>query len=268
MNHRLLMLLAALALLVGCPTGGDDDTSNGGDDDDVDAGTITVRGSVHDLGDVDSTVSGVSVVVANPAPMLASGGEPAALGVGTVAGDGSFEVTGIDPTGADMGLIMIVDDNGTEYRSVATGIHGDEYAGWTDGFVVEDQVAFAASADVVAAMELDLAIAGWHGELFEGGALIGFVQDAAMEPVDGATVTSTEDYEVFYADGDPMGEGAFVDDSTALNVATSADAEALWIAPGGGVDNWSAVADGYTYETILVGSTEEILVVIAFRPTE
>jgi hypothetical protein len=261
------MLLATLALLVGCPTDADDDSFNG-DDDDVDAGTITVRGFVHDLGEVDSTVSGVSVVVANPAPMLANGGEPAALGVGTVAGDGSFEVTDIDPTGAEMGLIMIVDDNGAEYLSVATGIHADEYAGWTDGFVVEDQVAFAASAEWVAAMDLDLAIAGWHGELFEGGALIGFVQDAAMEPVDGATVTSTEDQEVFYADGDPPGEGSFVDATTTPNAATSADAEALWIAPGGGVDNWSAAADGYTYDPILVGSTEEILVVIAFRPAE
>lgn len=266
MIHRLLMLLAMTALCAGCPTGGDDDTSTG-DDDDADAGTITVRGTVFDLGDFDSTVSGVTVVVANPAPMLASGGEPAALGVGTVAGDGTFEVTDIDPTGADMGLIMIVDDNGEAFLSVATGIHADEYAGWTDGTVVEDQVAFAASADVVAAMELDLAIAGWHGELFDGGALIGFVQDADMEPVGGATVTSTEDHEVFYADGDPMGEGAFVDATTTPNAATSADSDALWIAPGGGVDNWSAEADGLTYDSILVGSTEEILVVIAFRPT-
>jgi hypothetical protein len=267
MIHRLLITLAMVALITGCPTGGDDDTFSG-DDDDADAGTITVRGNVHDLGDLDATVSGVTVVVANPAGMLVSGDDPAALGVGTVDPDGSFEVTDVDPTGADMGLIMIVDDNGEAYLSVATGIHADEYAGWTDGTVVEDQVAFAASADFVAALELDLAIAGWHGELFDGGALIGFVQDGDMEPIGDATVTSTEDYTVYYADDDPIGEGAFVDATTTPNAATSVDSDALWVAPGGGVDNWSAEADGYTYDPILVGSTEEILVVIAFRPTE
>jgi len=266
MTRNLLILLATTILLPGCPS--DDDDSTGGDDDDASAGTITVRGTVHDLGDFDTTVSDVSVVVANPTPMLANGAEPAALGVGTPAADGTFEVTGIDPTGADMGLIMIVDDNGEVYLSVATGIHADVYAGWTDGFVIEDQVAFAAPAGHVADLETDLAAVGFTGDLFGGGALLGFVQDTDEDPVGDATVTSTGGDTVFYADGDAVGAGAFDDGSGAANVATSADGDALWVVPGGGVDNWSAAADGYTYDPIMVGSTEEILVVIAFRPAD
>ncbi len=264
MVHKLLMLLMTLALIPGCPTEADDDTV--GDDDDADGGTITVRGTVHMLGDFDTTVADVSVVVANPAPMLMDGGEPSALGVGTAAADGTFEVTGIDPSSASMGMIMIVDDNGDQYLSVATGIHADEYAGWTDGFVVEDQVAFAASAGHVADLETDLAEAGFGGDLFAGGALLGFVQEASEDPIGGATVSSTGGDTVYYADADPAGSGTFVDDGGAPNTETSVDADALWVAPGGGVDQWTAAADGYTFEEILVGSSAEILVLIAFRP--
>lgn len=264
MFHKLLMLLTMLALIPGCPTEADDDTV--GDDDDADGGTITVRGTIHMLGDFDTTVSDVSIVVANPAPMLLDGGEPAALGVGTPAADGTFEVTGVDPSSASMGMIMIVDDNGDQYLSVATGIHAEEYDGWTDGFVVEGQVAFAATTDHVADLETDLAEAGFGGDLFAGGALLGFVQEASEEPIDGATVSSTGGATVYYADADPAGSGTFVDDGGLPNAQTSADADALWVAPGGGVDNWIAAADGYTFEEIMVGSTVEILVVIAFRP--
>ena len=266
MSRTLLVLLATLAL-AGCPESGDDDSASTGDDDTAAAGGITIRGSVHELGDFDTTVSGVTVVIANPTPMLVQGEDPEPLGFAEVGGDGSFEITGVDATGADMGLIMIVDDNGEQYLAVATGIHASEYEGWTDGWIVEDQVAFAAPEATVTSLENDLIAAGWGGtELFSNGALLGFVQEGVQAPLAGATVSSVFDDEVYYADGDAFGSGAFDDGTGTANSATTVEGDALWLSPGGSVSSWSCEADGYTFDPIMVGSTSEILVVIAFRP--
>lgn len=267
MSRTLLVLLATLAL-VGCPGGGDDDDSaSTGDDDTAAAGGITIRGTVHQLGAFGTTVSGVTVVIANPTPMLVQGEDPEPLGFGEVAGDGSFEITGVDATGAEMGLIMIVDDNGEQYLAVATGIHAAEYEGWTDGWIVDEQVAFAATDSAVTGLENDLTAAGWGGsELFSTGALLGFVQEGVQAPLAGATVSSVFDDEVYYADGDDFGSGTFDDGAGAANAATTVEGDALWLSPGGSVSSWSCEADGYTFDPIMVGSTSEILVVIAFRP--
>jgi len=268
MSDKLLLLLAVLALpLVGCPADDDDDSASTGDDDTAPAGGITIRGVVHELGAFGETVSGVTVVIANPTPMLVQGEDPEPLGFAEAAADGSFEITGVDATGADMGLIMIVDDNGEQFLAVATGIHASEYEGWTDGWLVEDQIAFAAPTATVAAIEADLASAGWTGsDLFATGALMGFVQETTQDAVAGATVSSVFGDEVYYADGDPLGSGAFDDGSGTPNVETTIEGDALWLSPGGAVSSWSCEAEGYTFDPIMVGSTSEVLVVIAFRP--
>jgi len=267
MSCKHLLLLVAL-MFVGCPGGGDDDDSaSTGDDDTGAAGGITIRGTVHELGAFDATVSGVTVVIANPTPMLVQGEDPEPLGFAEVGGDGAFEIAGVDATGADMGLIMIVDDSGEQYQAVATGIHASEYEGWTDGWVVDDQVAFAAPLATVTAIETDLTAAGWTGaDLFATGALLGFVQEGVDTPVAGATVSSAFGDEVYYADGDAYGAGAFDDGAGGANAATTVDGDALWLSPGGSVSSWSCEADGHDFDPIMVGSTSEILVVIAFRP--
>ncbi len=267
MEIRLLLALStALGLgLGGCPTGDDDDSATG-DDDDVLSG-LTVRGTVHDIADFAIVADGLTVVIADPKPMLAFGEDPEVLGVANPAADGSFQVTGIDASAADMGLIMIVDDTGEAYLSGATGIDVEDYEGYVEGDVVEDQLAFAVPAGYVAGLESDLAAAGWGGaDLFGTGALIGFVHEDVETPISGATVSSTFGGDVFYADGDAVGSGSFDDGGGTPNAATDAAGESLWVAPDALVGPWSCEADGYTFDDFIVGSTESILVIIAFRP--
>jgi hypothetical protein len=255
-------LLLALTLL-GCPAE-DDDTAG---DDDTTATGITVRGTIHQLGDFDTAVGDLTVVVANPTPMLINDEDPEALGFAVAAADGSFEVTGIDATGADMGLIMIVDDTESAYLSVATGIHADDYEGWTDGFVVEDQVAFAATAAWVTDTEADLATAGWaDSDLFGSGALIGFVTEDDLTPIGDAVVSNVLGGDVYYADAEAPGSGIYDDGAGTPNTATSVVGEGFWVVPEAPVGPWTCEADGYTFGSLMVGSTNDILVLVAFRP--
>jgi hypothetical protein len=256
------MLALALA---GCPTG-DDDDSSGDDDDDVLTG-LTVRGTVHDIADFDSNVTDVTVVIADPKPMLAFGEEPGVLGATQPDADGSFQVTGIDASAADMGLIMIVDDNGDTYRSAATGIDLKDYEGYAEGDIVDEQLAFAVTQGYVDGLDADLAAAGWDGsDIFATGALMGYVHQDDLTPIPDAVVSSTFGGDVFYADADPVGSGSFDDGSGTPNAATDAGGDSLWIAPNALVGPWACEADGYTFDDFMVGSTAEILVIIAFRP--
>ncbi len=266
MEWRLALALLSMLALLGCPTGDDDDSGIGDDDDDVLTG-LTIRGTVHDIADFAVVAEGLTVVIADPKPMLAFGEDPEVLGVANPDADGTFQVTGVDATTADMGLIMIVDDTGDAYLSGATGIDLEEYEGYAEGDVVEDQIAFAVTPTWVAGLETDMAAAGWGGaDLFGMGALIGFVHEDVETPISGATVSSTFGGEVFYADGDAVGAGAFDDGSGTPNATTDAAGDALWVAPDALVGPWSCEADGYTFDDFIVGSTESILVIIAFRP--
>lgn len=260
------MLVALLGLLItglACDPG-DDDT---GDDDTADVTGLTVRGTIHDLADFAILTTDLTVVIADPAQMLTSGDDPVVLGMATPEADGSFEVTGVDATDANFGLIMIVDDVGDAYKSTATGIHISDYEGWTDGTVVEDQVAFATTVGYIADLETDLTAAGWDGsDLFGTGSMLGFVQLDNLDPIGGATVDSIGG-DIYYADGDAAGSGGF-DDGGVPNEATTVEGNGLWVSPGGMVASWGCAADGYTFEPIFVGSTDEILVIIAFRPEE
>ncbi len=266
MLNRTPWLLLLTLILAGCPTGDDDDTTG---DDDTAATGLTVRGTIHQLGDFDTAVGDLTVVIANPTPMLISDEDPEALGFAVAAADGSFEITGVDATGADMGLIMIVDDTEDAYQSVATGIHADDYLGWTDGFVIEDQVAFAATPAWVTATEADLAAAGWTGsDLFGAGALIGFVTEDDLTPIGGATVSNVLGGDVYYADAEAPGTGIYDDGAGTANTATSVEGEGFWVVPEAPVGPWNCEADSYTFGSLMVGSTAEILVLVAFRPEE
>ncbi len=262
------VLVGLLTLVVACETDDDDDS---GDDDTGDPAGLTIRGTVHDLADFSEVNDDLMLVIADPAQMLTSGEDPVVLGSATPAADGTFEVTGVDATDASFGLIMIVDgigDSASAYRSAATGIHINDYEGWTDGTVVEDQVAFAVKTDYVADMEADLTTAGWDGsDLFQTGAMMGFVQLDNLDPIAAATVDSMGG-DIYYADGDAAGSGMFDDGAGAPNGATTVEGNGLWVSPGGMVASWGCEADGYTFEPIFVGSTTEILVIIAFRPEE
>ncbi len=267
MDLRWLTPVATMLTLAlcGCPTGDDDDSAAGDDDDDVLTG-LTVRGTVHDIGDFDTTVADVTVVIADPKPMLAFGEEPGVLGATQPDPDGSFQVTGIDATAADMGLIMIVDDNGDLYRSAATGIDLKDYEGYAEGDIVDEQLAFAVPQGYVDGLDADLAAAGWDGDdIFATGALMGYVHQDDLTPIGGAVVSSTFGGEVFYADADPVGSGA-LDDGGTPNAATDAAGDSFWIAPDAIVGPWACEADGHTFDDFMVGSTAEILVIIAFRP--
>lgn len=268
MDLRLLTAIAtALALaVVGCPTGDDDDSGAGDDDDDALTG-LTIRGTVHDIADFAVVSEDLTVVIADPKPMLAFGEDPEVLGATNPDADGSFQVTGVDATSADMGLIMIVDDTGDAYVSGATGIDVKAYEGYAEGDIVADQIAFAVTPTWVGGLETDMAAAGWGGaDLFGTGALIGFVHEDVETPIGGATVSSTFGGDVFYADADAVGSGAFDDGSGTPNTTTDAAGDALWVAPDAFVGPWSCEADGYTFDDFIVGSTESILVIIAFRP--
>lgn len=267
MPRTLLPLLALLALalhLPGCPAD-DDDTA--GDDDEITG--LTIRGQIHRFDDFSTTGQGLTVIIANPTEMLLSGEDPTILGTASPEADGTFEVTGVDATDADLGLIMIIDDAGDTYLSAATGIDEADYEGWTDGFVVEDQIAFAMPATHLTAMETDMAAAGWTGsDLFGTGALLGFVQHPNLDPIASAVVSSTLfGGDVYYADGDAMGSGTFDDGSGTPNTTTTLEGDALWVAPNATPPSaWLCEADGYDFDSVLVGSTTEILVIVAFRP--
>ncbi len=261
-----MLASGGLLLTAGCDGGSPSDDDTGGDDDTAGAAGLTIRGTIHDLADFSVRSEGLTVFIADPAEMLLSGGDPTILGTAEPRDDGTFEITGVDASGAGYGLIMIVDDVGDAVVGTATGIHASAYEGWSDGDVLEDQIAFATPAAYVTDLETDLAAAGWDGDdLFAEGAVIGFVQQDDLTPIAGATVSSIGG-DVYHADGDPVGEGALDDGAGQPNGATTAEGNGLWVAPGGGVAPWTCTAEGYTFEDIFVGSTGEILVVIAFRP--
>lgn len=260
-------LLALALLLPGCPAADDDDDG----DDDADTGGLTIRGQIHRFDDFSTTGQGLTVVIADPTDMLLSGEDPTILGTAAPEADGTFEVTGVDATDANLGLIMIVDDgNEATYVSAATGIDAAEYEGWVDGDAVEDQIAFAMDAATVAGMETDLGTAGWDGsDLFGTGALMGFVQHDDLDPIPDATISSTLfGGDVYYADGDAYGSGAFDDGAGTPNTVTTTAGDGFWVVPNASPPGtWLCEADGYEFESLLVGSTNEILVIVAFRPS-
>jgi hypothetical protein len=250
---------ATLMAMAGC-SGKDDsgDTGGGGGDDGGGSVGYSIAGTIQNFWTGETSAEGLCIQMIDPESFVFEGGDLEYLESDTVE-DGAWQVDGLT-SNSIIGLLALADDcdGGEAYMGLATGVP-EEYIGELDyGDVLTDQVAYFATADVVAAINSGIAEAGYTGSGIDvEGALMGWVISssdlATAAPVDGATVSGGTDVTCYYADGDDS-DGLFMTGGSA-NTATSSAANAFYVCPAAPVSNYTASdTEGSAYYSIPGGS--------------
>jgi hypothetical protein len=261
-----LSLLACSGDKDGDETADTGDTTDTNDTDDTDTGEggFNITGVAIDIGTNAPAPDGLCIDLLDPTPVLQSL-PPDLLLTTTVGASGAFTFEGV-VTESTLGLLMSVKDCDTEGTTVfttATGIVPDSYSGLAAGDTLADQTAFSISNAFLAGLEASATAAQYAGDLSTDGFMFGFVFDAGVQPLAGATVTCGTCGTTYYLDGDAA-DGLFTTGAD-LNLSTDAAAGASWVIPAGPVGQYTADDGGaHTFETQLNGSNPGSATVTAF----
>jgi hypothetical protein len=244
--------------------GGD---SSGGEDTSVD--TFSVSGTVVDMNVPPlgtAVTKSCTVAALDPTPAL-GGGQPSVIATGTIAGDGTYSITGIDSK-PKLGILLNV--NGCPNAGdipTSTGLAVEDYQDLADGGEITNHTIYRIPADLGAAIDEDLAKSGYKGKgLLADGALLSFVL-VGTEPADGATLECTGcDASFYYFDNARPNSGYFATDKT-LNASTSAMTGGMAIVPGAPIYTYTADDGSHTFESRTLGSQPGSVLITRFTGT-
>lgn len=248
---------------------------SGGEDTDIAATTcgedvdrsvgFAVEGTTLDLGTGGFAAAGLCVTAVDPTPAI-TGGVPTVLASSEVCDDGGFVVAGIQ-SAPSIGMFLLIDDCEGDPDTVmltATGIPPEAVAGLGDGDTISDVEGLSVSAEWLAVEQADLETAGWSGDLATAGYMAGIVEDAAGEPVAGATVACGPcGLTVYYEDGEPT-DGIYGAGATP-NTTTTVEGDGVFMIPDAPIFTYTCDDGGaHTWESTLLGSLDAYAVYIRF----
>lgn len=273
---RIILCTAALTLsLSGCGDSGSESTGSdtsgetdpsAGSDSGTSAGPMgfALGGLAVDLftGDPYMPAEGaVCVSIVDPVQSNMNG-EIAILASSTVETDGKWFVDGIMAP-QETGLIVLVhdcDNSGTLVLPSGSGVGGDRYKDLGPGGMFMGFNAWVLTAEKVTVTDDSLLMAGASGTIAADGAVIGYVLDANMQPVPGATVSCDSCSEVFYGD-DMHDDGIF---SSMGNVNAETSPTGLFVIPSGPIGEYSVSHPSLNYDPLMLGTFPGMSLTVLF----
>ncbi len=267
-NTTILTILTCVGLSGCADKDGDTGANETGETGETGTGSggITLSGTATNLLTGAPAAEGLCVHVADPTAAV-GGGELEILASSTIGADGAYSVAGVDNT-IYIGLLVLVEDcegSGTTVMPTATGVKREEYYDLADGATLSDFAIYSIDGDSQAGFQTGLEGAGYAadpddrftGDLGADGTLIGFVLDSAGDGVEGASVSTPDGYPAYYMAAD----GSF------NTTGTATAARGMFLVPAAPIATYGVTADGYTFESELVGSQAGYAVLIRFIGT-
>ncbi len=238
------LLPVQMLLLVACA----DEGEKGGDSATTETGTpesgFDIQGTAL-LFEEDGAPApeGSCVSVIDPRDITEGSGPPV-LAETTVGAAGVFALDAV-PVQEYPPLILLDECGATPPATIfatTSGLPPELIDGVGDGDVVSEAEIVALTLERLHALEVDLGIAGFSGDLGEEGLLVGFVRGADRQPLAGATIDCAG-CTAWYGDEDDS-DGLFTT-GDATNTETSVTG--FFVIPGAPLGGYSAVASGYTF---------------------
>lgn len=257
--------------LAGCPGDKEGDDTSGDDTGDTndtnDTGaevTYTIEGTAISFNlEMPPAPEGACVTALDPAQGI-EGGTPEELAEGVVDAAGGFTLTGVRVT--ELPPLLVIDDCDTSPPRVfptGTPVAPELIQGVADGDVVTGAQAISLGVEAFDAMVASLDLAGSAVDVSAEGLLFGLTWDPNTQtPIPGAVV-ACDGCAAYYGDGDAS-DGLFTTGG-ALNAATGPGG--LYAIPGAPIADYSATAEGYTFDTVQGGAIPAGAMFLVLRGT-
>lgn len=267
------MILALSALLMGCTETSDDtaDTTDSTVADDTGEQadpTFTISGSGFDFATQSAeATAGRCLDIVDPELALVTGelDDLVILGSTVIDDAGAWTVEGVSTT-SQIGLFaMLTSCDGPEAIPTGSGIAYDDYATLEDGAELSGVLALQITKGLAGlAINPSFEAIGREGtDIAVEGMMLGYVEDAAGVPVQGATVAGEDEAFMGYIDTDNDNSGLLATDGVP-NAFTLQEYGGWFASPGAPISNYTATHESMTFETKTFGSLPGVVTVFKF----